>query len=139
MAERTLSSDETLLLASKKGFSSEGSRLLVTKSGLSCEGRRLLLHENPFSSDESRLFVRRGGVSSDERSLSAHTTCLSGTKTGHPGFSNQGAQNFWFWLPPPVERHVNVDPAQSWQYVVGSVVPAAGAAAMSAAAQLRKQ
>lgn len=53
--------------------------------------------------------------------------------------NRQGPQNFWFALPPPVERHVNVGFANDWQYAVGSVVPPFGAAAIAVEEQLRKQ
>jgi hypothetical protein len=51
----------------------------------------------------------------------------------------QGPQNFRLALPPPVERHVKLLLAHDEQNVLGSAVPASGAAAMSALSQLRKQ
>jgi hypothetical protein len=50
-----------------------------------------------------------------------------------------GPQNFRFALPPPVDRQVNEALTERWQYVVGSVIAASVAAAMSDASQLRKQ
>jgi hypothetical protein len=43
------------------------------------------------------------------------------------------------FAPPPVDRHVNVELPQRWQYAVASMVPPSGAAAMADAEQLRKQ
>jgi len=45
-----------------------------------------------------------------------------------------GPQNFLFFAPPPVERHVNVELAFCWQNVAGSIP-----AGTSAVSQLRTQ
>jgi hypothetical protein len=59
--------------------------------------------------------------------------------TATPPQPFHGPQNLRLLLPPPVDRHVKDAFAQVWQYVVGSVVPASGAAPMSAAEQPKKQ
>jgi hypothetical protein len=51
----------------------------------------------------------------------------------------QGPQNFLLLFPPPVERQVAFAPAQRWQNVFASLVPASGSLAMSPEAQLKKQ
>jgi hypothetical protein len=43
-----------------------------------------------------------------------------------------------FAPPPPVERHVNDELPNFWQYALGSIVPLPDAA-MSAGSQLKKQ